>query len=73
MFNFLEALPCFSLELISLFSFPEVEAVIRRNVGVTRSEVKNKVAILELIAHPENMIVIRTVDVFIKIVEVACL
>lgn len=61
------------MELIGIFPSPEVEVVIRKNVGVTRSEVKNQVVILEVIAHPENRIVIKTVDVFIKIVEVAYL
>lgn len=49
----------------------EVEIVIRRNVGMTRSEVKNQVMILELITHRENAL--RIVDVFTKIVEVTCL
>lgn len=53
------------------FSSPEVEIVIRRNVGVTRSEIKNLVMILEVIIHHENAL--RIVDVFTKIVEVACL
>lgn len=55
------------------FPPPEVEVVIRKNVGVTKSEVKNQVVILEVIVQPENMIVIKTVDVFIKILGVNCL
>jgi hypothetical protein len=50
---------------------PEVEIVIRRSVGVTRSEIKNQVVILEVITHHGNAI--RIADVCTKIVEVACL
>jgi len=42
-------------------------------MGVTRNEVKNRVMILGVITHHENMIIIRLVDVFTKTVEVACL
>lgn len=57
----------------SLLSVPEVEVVTRKNMGVTRNEVKNQVMILGVITHHENMIIIRLVDVFTKTVEVACL
>jgi hypothetical protein len=46
--------------------------VIRKNVGETKSEVRNRAAILEAIARPENAIAIKRADVFIKTVEVAC-
>jgi hypothetical protein len=46
--------------------------VTRKNMGVTRNEVKNQVMILGVITHLENMIIIRLVDVFTKTVEVAC-
>ena len=57
----------------SLFFLPEVEVVTRKNMGVIRNEVKNQVMILGVITHHVNMIIIRLVDVFTKIVEVACL
>lgn len=56
-----------------LFSLPEVEVVTRKNMGVTRNEVKNQVMIPGVITHHENMIIIRLVDVLTKTVEVACL